>query len=361
MDGPRWTEEVDDLVDAGNVDGAIALLESVVSKLSTSAAAPSAADLRLATALGDLAGLHASRGNTLRADELRARAIVLRSRAAAPGALGDQELPQKCISQEGAVGSKDSEVSANTEQNNDDEEDDWEAIADSGALDDTLVSSLDQEARVPSCSSSEKSSTPSGPKRRGRGSFLYDKSVLYSDQCGSERDLDDKESSPHSGSKGHVDEQENNAVAAARQFGTRHVLVLYDFLPSTRTTDLERIFEKFGDHGVAIRWVNDTSALAVFRTPSAASEAQSCIPPRYKVRSLKENDDLLTKIDGRDLEPPKPRPKTSARTAQRLIAHGMGLKQFTNFGSDELKKQEEERKNRIAARQAMRDEAWGSD
>jgi len=39
----------------------------------------------------------------------------------------------------------------------------------------------------------------------------------------------------------------------------------------------------------------------------------------------------------------------------------MGLKQFTNFGSDELKKQEEGRKNRIAARQAMRDEAWGSD
>ncbi|RLN22144.1 coiled-coil domain-containing protein R3HCC1L [Panicum miliaceum] len=361
MDGPHWTEEVDDLVDAGDVDGAIALLESVVSNLSTSAAAPSVADLRIATALGDLAGLHASCGNTLRADELRARTIVLRSRAAAPGALGDQELLQKCTSQEGVVGSKDSEVSINTEQNNEDEEDDWEAIADSGALDDTLVRSLEQEARVPSCSSLERSSTPSsGPKRRGRGSFLYDKSVLYSDQCGSERDLDDKESSPQSGSKGHVNEQ-NNAVTAARQFGTRHVLVLYDFSPSTRTTDLERIFEKFGDHGVAIHWVNDTSALAVFRTPSAASEAQSCIPPRYKVRSLKENDDLLTKIDGRDLEPPKPRPKTSARTAQRLIAHGMGLKQFTNFGSDELKKQEEERKNRIAARQAMRDEAWGSD
>lgn len=88
MDGPRWTEEVDDLVDAGDVDGAIGLLESVVSNLTTSAAAPPSADLRLATALGDLAGLHASRGDTLRADELRARAIALRSRAAAPGALG---------------------------------------------------------------------------------------------------------------------------------------------------------------------------------------------------------------------------------------------------------------------------------
>ncbi|TVU37000.1 hypothetical protein EJB05_18962 [Eragrostis curvula] len=362
MDAPRWTEEVDDLVDAGDVDGAISLLESVVSNLST-AASPSGADLRLATALGDLAGLHASRGNTLRADELRARAIVHRSRAAAPGALGDHDPAEKSSSQEGAVASKDSEISANLDENNEDEDDDWEAIADRGAHDDTLVRSLEQEARIPSCSSSEKSSTPSssGPKRRGRGSFLYDKSVLYSDQCGSERDFDDKVSSPQSGSKGPVNERENKAATAVAQFGTRHVLVLYDFSPSTRTTDLEKIFEKFGEHGVAIRWINDTSALAVFRSPSAAIEAQACIPSRYKVRSLKEDDDVLTKIDETDLEPPKPRPKTSARTAQRLIAHGMGLKQFSNFDSGELKKQEEARRNRITARQALRDEAWGSD
>jgi hypothetical protein len=80
MDGLCWTEEVDDLVDAGAIDGAITLLESVVSGLSTSAA-PLATDLHLATALGDLMGLHASRCDTLRADDLRARAraIALRS------------------------------------------------------------------------------------------------------------------------------------------------------------------------------------------------------------------------------------------------------------------------------------------
>jgi hypothetical protein len=176
---------------------------------------------------------------------------------------------------------------------------DWEAIADRG--DETPVRPLGQEARVSSSQksstpSSEKSSTPSsGPKRRGRGSFLYDKSVLYSDQCGSERDLDDKGSAPHSGSKDHEDEQENrtgnlfiqddnltclvslfmfnllSGSVGAKRFGTRHVLVLYDFPSSTRTTDLERIFDKFGDHGVAIRWVNDTIALAVFRTPSSGN------------------------------------------------------------------------------------------
>ncbi|KQK11699.1 hypothetical protein BRADI_2g61727v3 [Brachypodium distachyon] len=313
--GHRWTEEVDDLVDAGDVDGAISLLESVVSNLSTAAAAssqPTGAELRLATALGDLAGLHASRGSTLQADTLRSRAIALRLRAAqAPQAfLGDHGKVEKSSPEECATGSKDSEVSANFDEKNEDEDDDWEAIADRGAHEETPVRPLKQEARVTSSSSSEKSSTPSssGPKRRGRGSFLYDKSVLYSDQC-----------------------------------------------------DLERIFEKFGDHGVAIRWVNDSTALAVFRTPSSAKEAQACVPPRYKVRLLKEDDDLLAKIDGRDLEPPMPRPKTSARTAQRLIAHGMGLKQFTKLGAGELKEQEEARRSRITARQAARDDAWGSD
>ena len=62
-----------------------------------------------------------------------------------------------------------------------------------------------------------------------------------------------------------------------------------------------------------------------------------------------------------DLEPPRQRPKTSARTAQRLIAHGMGLKLPIPFGSRELKSQEETRKNRIVTRQKMKDDAWGDD
>lgn len=54
-------------------------------------------------------------------------------------------------------------------------------------------------------------------------------------------------------------------------YGTRHVLVLAGFPPSTRTSDLERLFDKFKDQFV-IRWVNDTTALAVFKTPSAGND-----------------------------------------------------------------------------------------
>lgn len=62
-----------------------------------------------------------------------------------------------------------------------------------------------------------------------------------------------------------------------------------------------------------------------------------------------------------ELEPPIPKPKTSARTAQRLIAQGIGIKFATDFGSNELRKQENARKSRILARQNMKDDAWGSD
>lgn len=37
------------------------------------------------------------------------------------------------------------------------------------------------------------------------------------------------------------------------------------------------------------------------------------------------------------------------------------MKPTTKFGSYELRKQEEARKNRIHARRTLRDDAWGSD
>jgi hypothetical protein len=40
------------------------------------------------------------------------------------------------------------------------------------------------------------------------------------------------------------------------------------FSPKVTTKDLEDLFEPFAaNNGVTIRWVNDTTALAVFRNP----------------------------------------------------------------------------------------------
>lgn len=106
--GVAWTDEVEDLVDRGDVDGAISVLEAVVARLEADEVRSSSStptppppppcpgDLRLAAALGDLAELHASRGFSLKADELRSRALALRARAdrAPPANLGLVRRPR---------------------------------------------------------------------------------------------------------------------------------------------------------------------------------------------------------------------------------------------------------------------------
>ncbi|KAJ0976631.1 hypothetical protein J5N97_012105 [Dioscorea zingiberensis] len=232
-----------------------------------------------------------------------------------------------------------------------DEEDDWEAIADRGEAGQASLLSSQEAGEVSVTSDVADNAAP--PRRRGRGSFLYQKSCLYSEQ---------KDVPSHSvdDSGADIDSDEQNQMKA-KKFGTSHALVLYDFPPSTRTIDLEKLLEKFKDHGFAIRWVDDTTALAVFRTPEIASDAQSSIQFPFKVRRLIQEDTILSQISIKDLEPPHTRPKTSVRTAQRLIAQGMGMKPSTMFGSNELRKQEEARKIRIHNRRNMKDDAWGSD
>ncbi|GFP97165.1 coiled-coil domain-containing protein r3hcc1l, partial [Phtheirospermum japonicum] len=189
-------------------------------------------------------------------------------------------------------------------------------------------------------------------KRRGRGTFAYKKQGLYSDNQSDEPVIDDSEDNSVPPAE---DLEKRNLI-----YGTRHVLVLADFPPSTRTTDLEKLLVKFKDLFV-IRWVNDTAALVVFRTPSVALEASNSIQCTFTVHVLSEDDELLSSIPPKDLEPPRQRPQTSARTAQRLIAQSMGIKLPSTFGSTELRKQEEARKNRIVLRQNMKDDAWGGD
>ncbi|XP_019075846.1 uncharacterized protein LOC100242804 isoform X4 [Vitis vinifera] len=176
-------------------------------------------------------------------------------------------------------------------------DDDWETIADRApnellsppSLPDVSTLSMeDNKAQI--------------TKRRGRGTFSYQKEELYSDRQSEGSTLDD----------------------------TRDEAVCHD---SEEKTEIRHSIE----------------ACNFVRCP-------------FTVRVLDETDILLNSIQTRDLEPPRQRPETSARTAGRLIAQAMGMKlPSTSFGSRELKKQEEARKQRIVARKNLKDDAWGSD
>ncbi|XP_043722676.1 R3H and coiled-coil domain-containing protein 1 [Telopea speciosissima] len=356
----NWSVAVEDLVDGGDVEGAISLLESVISKLE-SGPSSSPSDLELASALGDLANLYSSRGFSLKADELQTHAFLIkqavRQHIRPPGdsdTVRKKDQEGNRVSPSDAASPSDAYAAANASVSSDD---DWEAIADREPGE--LFSPQNEGGAIKveegAVKVSHEDTKVQTPKRRGRGEFLYRKNVLYSDKkLDIARDNESEDEAPSHSS------EENTEIRNSR-FGTNHVLVLDGFPPSTKTADLEKYFVNYSDSGVAIRWVHDTVALAVFRNPSIASEAVNSVSCPFMVRRLNENDVLLTSISTQDLEPPYPRPKTSARTAQRLIAQGIGQKLPTTFRSSDLKKQEEDRRNRIVTRQTLRDEAWGAD
>ncbi|KAG4980021.1 hypothetical protein AAZX31_12G090400 [Glycine max] len=349
----NWSESVEDLVDAGDVESAISLLESVAETLNPSDSA---------SALSDLANLYSSRGFSLKADHLLSRASLLKQlhHSNTPAERVPKESKEDGVvksttvaSRRAAEGSveKRGEFPAQTSAAGGSSDEDWEAIADLEP--DELLPTVSWDCSSGISNLKLENAKSGTPKRRGRGTFSYEKKELYSDQLLDRSVVDvEREETPRS--------SEDNTDVQISKYGTGHVLVLADFSPSTRTTELEKLFENFQDRGFVIRWVNDTVALAVFRTPAVALEALNSVRCSFTTRILDEDDTLLSSIKARDLEPPRLRPKTSAQAAQRLIAHGMGLKlSSTGVGSREYRKQEDARRERIVTRQKLRDEAWG--
>lgn len=76
-----WSEEVEDLVSAGDVSSAITLLESVVARLESLDQARQSTNLQLFSALTELSRLYSSEGYSLKSDEIGARASVIKQRA----------------------------------------------------------------------------------------------------------------------------------------------------------------------------------------------------------------------------------------------------------------------------------------
>lgn len=341
----NWSERVEDLVDGGEINEAISFLEKLVAKLENE----SQNSQQLSATLLDLSKLYSTQGLSLQADQMRSRAFLIKQQHenrdvnATKQPTGDGFSGSRLSQSDALAYDNKDHGSLQIDSSQNDEDDDWEAIADRAP--DELLSPqhLPEVSKI-----SLQDSKIQAPKRRGRGTFSYQKQSLYSDQQSDEPAIDDIE-----------DETVSNTPKV--NYGTRHVLVLADFSPSTKTNDLEKLLEKFKDD-VAIRWVNDTTALAVFRTPALALEASNSIHCPFTMRLLCEEDELLSSIPPRDLEPPRRRPQTSARTAQRLIAQSMGIKlPSTDFGSREHRRQEEARKNRIVSRQNLKNDAWGDD
>ncbi|XP_061147223.1 R3H and coiled-coil domain-containing protein 1 [Syngnathus typhle] len=107
-----------------------------------------------------------------------------------------------------------------------------------------------------------------------------------------------------------------------------HVIEIYDFPAMFKTDDLLDAFAEYSDGGMKITWVDDTHALGVFATQTAAVHALSICHPLLKVRTLAEGSKMAKgKAFKRPefIQPMKERPKTDSAVARRMVARALGL------------------------------------
>lgn len=108
----------------------------------------------------------------------------------------------------------------------------------------------------------------------------------------------------------------------------RHVIEIYDFPRMFKMDDLLDAFTEYSEGGMKIKWVDDTHALGIFSTESAALHALSICHPLLKARALAEGS---KKAKGKAvrraefMQPVKARPRTDCAVARRMVTRALGL------------------------------------
>ncbi|XP_009875777.1 PREDICTED: R3H and coiled-coil domain-containing protein 1, partial [Apaloderma vittatum] len=125
-----------------------------------------------------------------------------------------------------------------------------------------------------------------------------------------------------------------DAQVSEGDFG--HVTEIYDFPPSLKTEHLLEVFSDFHESGFKIQWVDDTHALGIFSSLSAASQALGRRYPSLKIRPLihaTKQSKIKALQRPKLLHLAKERPQTDTAVAKRLVTRALGLKHKQQDGS----------------------------
>ncbi|KAL4452739.1 hypothetical protein ABPG75_008401 [Micractinium tetrahymenae] len=150
------------------------------------------------------------------------------------------------------------------------------------------------------------------------------------------------------------------------QFGGGHVLEFYDLTPAVRTQHLEGFLERHARGHKApptLRWVDDYHAAVICCDPAAArqllaSAAKACGAAEYKLRGYADAGSGTRKLAASELLPPKPRPKTSAAVARRLIGGALNMKLRDRDAEQQLSAARRQQREQRAEREKALDAAW---
>ncbi|NWH64150.1 R3HC1 protein, partial [Geococcyx californianus] len=115
-----------------------------------------------------------------------------------------------------------------------------------------------------------------------------------------------------------------------------HVTEIYDFSPALKTEQIMEVFSDFHESGFKIQWVDDTHALGIFSSSSAASQALGRRYPSLKIRPLihaTKQSKIKALQRPKLLYLAKERPQTDTVVARRLVSRALGLKHKQQDGS----------------------------
>lgn len=150
------------------------------------------------------------------------------------------------------------------------------------------------------------------------------------------------------------------------QFGGGHVLEFYELTPVVRTQHLEAFLERHARGHRApptLRWVDDCHAAVVCSDPAAARQllaaaAKAGGTAEYKLRGYADAGSGTRKLAASELLPPKPRPKTSAAVARRLIGGALNLKLRDRDAEQQLSTARRQQREERAEREKALEAAW---
>lgn len=111
------------------------------------------------------------------------------------------------------------------------------------------------------------------------------------------------------------------------------------------------------------RWVDEDKALLIFTDPKAAQHTLQAVTlnkdAEYSVRTFAESSDLSQSVAVSDLQPPKPRPLTTASVARRLIGSALNIKLQDKEEEKLIAAARRDIKAAEAHRRQMQDAIWG--
>ncbi|EIE21943.1 hypothetical protein COCSUDRAFT_47997 [Coccomyxa subellipsoidea C-169] len=142
-------------------------------------------------------------------------------------------------------------------------------------------------------------------------------------------------------------------------FDGRHILELHGLSSADTANQLETFLVSISSGPIdpVVRWVNDKTALAVFSNPAAAQATLQAGNSRYSMRPFSEACDASKATPAAELQPPRPRPKTSTVVANRLISLALNA---PRVAEQELRQQQHNKKELKRERQKQVDASWDS-